>query len=138
MKETIKRAKNSVKVKGDMNLACTVQGSIYTDLRERCAKELSKIDADFYPIGGVVPLMEGQKYSDLVKSILYSKKGLDPSKWVWSSNGITLGVTQDINGILATWDTSNIFPRSPCDFPLSTRALLIFLPIISFLSMFTF
>ena len=80
MKETISRAKNSVKIKGEMNLACTVQGSIYPDLREKCAKELSNIDADFYPIGGVVPLMEGQKYSDLVRSIIYSKKGLDPSK----------------------------------------------------------
>jgi len=80
MKETIKRAKNSVKIKGDMSLACTVQGSIYPDLREKCAKELSKINADFYPIGGVVPLMEGQKYSDLVRSIIYSKRGLDPSK----------------------------------------------------------
>ena len=80
IKETIKRAKKSVKLKGDMNLACTVQGSIYPDLREKCAKELSKIDADFFPIGGVVPLMENQRYSDLVRCILASKKGLDPSK----------------------------------------------------------
>ncbi len=80
MKETIKRAKKSVKVKKDMNLACTVQGSVYPDLRNKCAKELSKIDADFYPLGGVVPLMENQRYSDLVRSIISSKKGLDPSK----------------------------------------------------------
>jgi len=80
MNETIKRAKNSIKHKSDMNLACTVQGSVYPDLREKCAKELSKIDADFYPIGGVVPLMEGQRYLDLLKSIIFSKKGLDPSK----------------------------------------------------------
>ncbi|MCK5636835.1 MAG: tRNA guanosine(15) transglycosylase TgtA, partial [Thermoplasmatales archaeon] len=80
IKETLKRAKQSVKLKGDMNLACTVQGSIYSDLREKCAKELSKIDADFYPIGGVVPLMENQRYTDLVRCILSSKKGLDPSK----------------------------------------------------------
>ena len=80
MVETIKRAKQSVKVKGDLLLACTIQGSVYPDLREKCAKEISKIDADFYPIGGVVPLMEGQRYSDLVRSIIYSKKGLNPSK----------------------------------------------------------
>jgi 7-cyano-7-deazaguanine tRNA-ribosyltransferase len=80
MKETIKRAKQSIKLKGDMNLACTVQGSIYPELREKCAKELSEIDADFYPIGGVVPLMENQRYTDLIRSILYSKKGLNPSK----------------------------------------------------------
>ena len=80
MKETLSRAKQSIRSKGEMNLACTVQGSIYPDLREKCAKSLSKIDADFYPIGGVVPLMENQRYSDLVRIILASKKGLDPSK----------------------------------------------------------
>jgi len=78
--ETIKRAKQALKIKGEMNLACTVQGSIYPDLREKCAKELSNIDADFYPIGGVVPYMENQRYSDLVQTILVSKKGLNPSK----------------------------------------------------------
>ena len=80
MKETIKRAKQSTKVKGEMMLACTIQGSTYPDLREKCAKEISKIDSDFYPIGGVVPLMEGQRYTDLLQSIIFSKKGLNPSK----------------------------------------------------------
>jgi len=80
IKETIKRAKQGVKIKGDMALACTIQGSIYPELREKCAKELSKIDSDFFPIGGVVPLMENQRYTDLVRCILSSKKGLDPSK----------------------------------------------------------
>jgi len=80
IEETIKRAQQSIHEKGDMILACTVQGSIYPDLRNKCAKELSKIDADFFPIGGVVPLMENQRYSDLVACILASKKGLNPSK----------------------------------------------------------
>jgi len=78
--ETIKRAKMSVHEKGEMLLACTVQGSIYPDLRNKCAKKLSKIEADFYPLGGVVPLMENQRYLDLVKCIISSKKGLNPSK----------------------------------------------------------
>jgi 7-cyano-7-deazaguanine tRNA-ribosyltransferase len=80
LKETIKRAKKSVKIKGEMILATPVQGSIYSDLRLKCAKELSKIDGDFYPIGGVVPLMEKQFYSDLINVIISAKKGLDPSK----------------------------------------------------------
>ena len=78
--ETITRAKKSVKIKGDMALACTVQGSIYPELREKCSKELSKIESDFFPIGGVVPLMENQRYTDLIRVILSSKKGLNPSK----------------------------------------------------------
>jgi 7-cyano-7-deazaguanine tRNA-ribosyltransferase len=80
VKETIVRAKKSVSDKGQMLLACTVQGSVYTDLREYCAKQLSALDADFFPIGGVVPLMENQRYSDLVRCILAAKQGLDPSK----------------------------------------------------------
>ena len=80
IKETIKRAKESTKIKKEMALACTIQGSIYPDLREKCAKDLSKIDADFFPIGGVVPLMENQRYTELINCIISSKKGLDPSK----------------------------------------------------------
>ncbi len=80
VRETISRAKQSIKIKEDMNIACTIQGSIYPDLREKCARELSEIDADFFPIGGVVPLMENQRYTDLIRCILYSKKGLNPSK----------------------------------------------------------
>ena len=78
--ETVKRAKKSIPKKNEMLLACTVQGSIYPDLRKKCAQELSKIDADFFPIGGVVPLMENQRYTDLVRCILSSKQGLNPSK----------------------------------------------------------
>ncbi|PNX46626.1 MAG: hypothetical protein BV457_07360 [Thermoplasmata archaeon M9B1D] len=78
--ETLKRAKKSAEIKCKMNLACTVQGSIYPNLREKCAREISKIDADFFPIGGIVPIMENQRYSDLVRIIISSKKGLDPSK----------------------------------------------------------
>ena len=67
MNETIIRAKKSISEKGDMLLACTIQGSVYPDLRERCAQQLSRLDADFFPIGGVVPLMENQRYPDVVR-----------------------------------------------------------------------
>ena len=61
VKETISRAKESMKVKGNMLLACTIQGSIYPDLRRKCAKKISDLNPDFFPIGGVVPLMENQR-----------------------------------------------------------------------------
>jgi len=80
VKETIERTKKSIPEKKDMLLACTIQGSIYTDLRTKCAKEISKTDADFYPIGGIVPLMENQRYLDVIRCIIASKKGLNPSK----------------------------------------------------------
>ncbi|MHC1604035.1 MAG: tRNA guanosine(15) transglycosylase TgtA [Candidatus Syntropharchaeales archaeon] len=65
--------------KDDMILAGTIQGSIYPDLREYAAKEASKIGFDLYPIGGVVPLMERYRYSDLVRVILHSKLNLEPA-----------------------------------------------------------
>ena len=80
VEETIRRARESVEFKGKMLLACTVQGSIYPNLRKRCAEEISKLGNDFYPIGGVVPLMENQQYDKLVEVIVSSKMGLDPSK----------------------------------------------------------
>lgn len=80
MKETVSRAKKSIKIKGDMILSCPVQGSVFPDLRQKCAEELSKLEGDFYPIGGVVPLMESQRYSDLIRVIIASKKGLNPGK----------------------------------------------------------
>ncbi len=80
VQQTIQRAKESISHKGSMRLAATVQGSVYPDLRKQCAQELSKLHADFYPIGGVVPLMENQRYTDLVHVIIAAKQGLDPSK----------------------------------------------------------
>ncbi len=78
--ETLRRARESIGHKGDMLLAGTVQGGVYPELRERCAKELSRMEFDVHPIGGVVPLLESYRYADLAESILASKKGLDPSR----------------------------------------------------------
>ncbi|RLF44777.1 MAG: tRNA guanosine(15) transglycosylase TgtA [Thermoplasmata archaeon] len=80
MRLTVERAKKSVARKGNMLLACTVQGGVFSDLRTKCAEQLNKLDADVFPIGGVVPLMENQRYDDLLRIIISSKKALDPSK----------------------------------------------------------
>jgi 7-cyano-7-deazaguanine tRNA-ribosyltransferase len=57
-----------------------VQGSVFPDLREECAKQLSEMPFDVHPIGGVVPLMENYRYSELVDIVLSSKKGLRPDR----------------------------------------------------------
>ncbi|MBU0496873.1 MAG: tRNA guanosine(15) transglycosylase TgtA [Candidatus Thermoplasmatota archaeon] len=80
VQETIKRAKMSVSEKKEMLLALPIQGALYPDLRTLCAQKMSQLDAGVFPIGGVVPLMEGQRYADLVHVILAAKQGLDPSK----------------------------------------------------------
>ncbi|MGN1362661.1 MAG: tRNA guanosine(15) transglycosylase TgtA [Methanobrevibacter sp.] len=73
---TIERAKEAVKYKKENNISMllnsVVQGSTFLDLREKCADELTKLDADLYPIGAVVPLMEMYKYSDLVDVVMHS------------------------------------------------------------------
>ncbi len=80
IEETLRRAKLSIKEKGDMLLAVTVQGGKYLELREWCAKEMAKLDADIYPIGGVVPLMENYRFRELVEVIMTVKQHLPPSK----------------------------------------------------------
>ncbi|KCZ72361.1 archaeosine tRNA-ribosyltransferase [Candidatus Methanoperedens nitroreducens] len=80
---TIERAEEALGLKKDMLLAAPVQGSTFSELRERAARRLSQagfdVYFDIYPLGAVVPLMESYRYSDLVDVIVASKKGLPPS-----------------------------------------------------------
>lgn len=80
LKITIERAEEAVNVRNNLLLNSVVQGSTFTDLRECCAKEISKYNADIYPIGAVVPLMEMYRYSDLVDVVMYSMRGLPENK----------------------------------------------------------
>ena len=77
---TLKRAREAVEYKKEQNmemlLNSVVQGSTFLDLRRKCAGELSKLDADLYPIGAVVPLMESYHYKDLVDVVMNSMKNL--------------------------------------------------------------
>ena len=78
--ETAKRGKESLEIKGNMLLAGVIQGSIYPDLREYSSKVMNQLGFDYFPIGGVVPLMESYRYGDVVRSVIHSKMILDPSK----------------------------------------------------------
>ncbi len=78
--ETIRRAREAADGKGDLALVGAVQGGLHADLRERCAREVSSLDIAVAAIGGVVPLLESYRFRDLVRVIVASKKGLDPSK----------------------------------------------------------
>ncbi|MDD1750398.1 MAG: tRNA guanosine(15) transglycosylase TgtA [Methanothrix sp.] len=57
-------------------LACPIQGSTYPDLREKAARFARDLPFDVYPVGGVVPLMEAYRYSDLIDVVTSAKKGL--------------------------------------------------------------
>jgi 7-cyano-7-deazaguanine tRNA-ribosyltransferase len=74
--ETLKRAKESIPLKGDMLLCGTVQGSTYPELRERAAKGMGGLDFDIHAIGGVVPLMADYRFRDLVDVVMSAKKHL--------------------------------------------------------------
>jgi 7-cyano-7-deazaguanine tRNA-ribosyltransferase len=57
-------------------LAGPIQGSTYSDLREKAARHLGELCFDVYPVGGVVPLMEAYRFSDLVDVVTSAKIGL--------------------------------------------------------------
>lgn len=75
VEETIARARDAAAERGEMLLATTVQGSVFPDLREHCARELASL-GQVFPIGGVVPLMEQQRYAELAEVVIASKRGL--------------------------------------------------------------
>ena len=77
---TLERMQVACDMKGDMMINGVVQGSVYQDLREDCARKMASMDVDVHPIGGVVPLMEQYKYSELVDVVISSKKGLNPNR----------------------------------------------------------
>ncbi|MFX1561342.1 MAG: tRNA guanosine(15) transglycosylase TgtA [Promethearchaeota archaeon] len=80
VQKSLERAKVSIDNRGDMFLAGTVQGGIYTDLREKAAKALGAMEFDVHPIGGVVPFMERYRYADIVRLTLAAKKHLPPDR----------------------------------------------------------
>ncbi len=83
MEVTIERAKEAIDYRNSndfsLKLNSVVQGSTFSDLRVECAERLSKLGADLYPIGAVVPLMEGYDYKNLVHVVMSSMKGLPDS-----------------------------------------------------------
>lgn len=80
VEKTIKNAIEAKNLKRNFATVATVQGGKYLDLREYCAKELSKLDFEYYAIGGVVPFMEGYDFTSLVKIIEVSKRNLPINK----------------------------------------------------------
>ncbi|MDD2644411.1 MAG: tRNA guanosine(15) transglycosylase TgtA, partial [Methanobacteriaceae archaeon] len=84
MEITIKRAQEAIEYRNNKNynlkLNSVVQGSTFPDLRSECADRLTSLNADLYPIGAVVPLMEGYDYKNLVDVVMASVKNLPDSK----------------------------------------------------------
>ncbi len=83
--ETTQRAKETLPKAHDMTLALPIQGATYPQERERAARHASQLEPPggaIHPIGGVVPLMEDQRYATLTRIILAAKRGLTPKRAV--------------------------------------------------------
>ena len=80
LNETQKRIENADKNKENMMLAAPVQGGRHLDLRAKASSGASKTTAELFPIGGVVPFMEQNKFKQLAEIVLACKKELDISR----------------------------------------------------------
>ena len=78
--ETLDRGQISIETSGDVMLNGPIQGGLFSDLRAISAKEMSKLEFNVHPIGGIVPIMEKQKYKDLAKIMLACKSNLAPNR----------------------------------------------------------
>lgn len=76
VRTTVERTAAAVGRKGRALLNATVQGGVHLDLRKVCAEAYRELDVDYHTIGGVVPVMEQQRYPELVEMILWSQAGL--------------------------------------------------------------
>jgi 7-cyano-7-deazaguanine tRNA-ribosyltransferase len=74
--ETERRLEEALARRGRFLLAGPIQGSTFSDLRERAARFAREKGFDVYPVGGVVPLMEAYRFRDLVEVVASAKRGL--------------------------------------------------------------
>jgi 7-cyano-7-deazaguanine tRNA-ribosyltransferase len=61
---------------GEMLVNAPVQGSTHPDLRETAARHADATALDVFPIGAVVPLMNGYRYADMIDVVAAAKRGL--------------------------------------------------------------
>ena len=78
VEETVSRSEISIKSAEGMLLNGPIQGGLFPELRALSAEQMSSFDFSIHPIGGIVPLMEKQKYPELIK-IISSCRHLIPS-----------------------------------------------------------
>ncbi|RJT04888.1 tRNA guanosine(15) transglycosylase TgtA [Halococcus sp. IIIV-5B] len=61
---------------GEMLVNAPVQGSTYPDLREAAGRDAVATGLDLFPVGAVVPLLNGYRYDDMVDVVAAAKRGL--------------------------------------------------------------
>ncbi len=86
VEETARRAEQSLKSAGEaMLLNGPVQGGLHEDLRARAGDLMGSAEGEFrgfsiHPVGGIVPLMERQRYRDLFEILLAVRSTTPPDR----------------------------------------------------------
>ena len=80
VRETEARAAQSVVAAGDTMLNGPVQGGLFRKLRNVSAQLMGKHGFAVHPIGGIVPVMEQQRYKDYAKIMMSTLPLLPPNR----------------------------------------------------------
>ena len=82
VEETIRRARDSINHRTKPNILWVgpIQGGTFTDLVEKCAKEINKLDFSIFAIGSPTQLMEQYQFDKLVDLVLTAKRNISANK----------------------------------------------------------
>ena len=80
VRETAARAASSLEAAGDTMLNGPVQGGVFRELRHISAELMAKHPFAIHPIGGIVPVMEQQRYKEYAKIMMATLPLLPPSR----------------------------------------------------------
>ena len=91
VRETIARAGVSIDAAEGTLLNGPIQGGVHADLRAKSAVGMAEHGFGVHPIGGIVPLMERQRYRELVEIILACREHIlwnRPVHMCWPSTSL--------------------------------------------------
>ncbi|MBT61544.1 MAG: hypothetical protein CMA63_08370 [Euryarchaeota archaeon] len=80
VEETVRRAQASVDASGETMLNGPIQGGVFKSLRTKSAQQMGAFDFSVHPIGGIVPIMERQRYKDYAKVMMATLPHLPPHR----------------------------------------------------------
>ncbi|MGB1233640.1 MAG: tRNA guanosine(15) transglycosylase TgtA, partial [Poseidonia sp.] len=80
VRETAARAAQSLEAAGTTMLNGPIQGGIFRELRHISAQLMGQHDFAVHPIGGIVPVMEQQRYKDYAKIMMATLPLLPPDR----------------------------------------------------------
>ena len=80
VRETAERAEQSLKAAHDTLLNGPVQGGVFRELRHISAQLMGQHPFSVHPIGGIVPVMEQQRYKEYAKIMMATLPLLPPNR----------------------------------------------------------